>query len=72
MVKQSQNPWEVGEDIVEHLGDLETFRARVRERRGAWADDFSLGTVRDYLGLAAILLIDVEGKKGQKFDRVRV
>lgn len=82
------------DDLLEHLADLDTYRARVREARraaahraqftaavltvrplewqagGAWADDFAVATIRDHLGLAAVLVIDVEGS--DKFDRVRI
>ena len=42
----------------------------MREVGGAWADDFAAATCRDFLGLAAVLVIDVEGS--DKYDRVRI
>jgi hypothetical protein len=58
------------EDLKGCLDTLDDYRSRVRESGGAWADDFAMAAVRKHLGLSAILLIDVEARKGNKYTRV--
>lgn len=60
-------------DLEGHLDSLDQYRARISRRGGAWADDFAAATVRDHLGLTAILLIDIEASTREgKYERLRI
>ena len=60
-------------DLKGHLGSMGDYRARVAQLGGAWADDFAASTVRDHLGLAAILIIDIQAPtRDGKYERLRI
>jgi hypothetical protein len=60
-------------DLQGHLGSMGEYRARVAQLGGAWADDFAASAVRDHLGLAAILIIDIEARtRDNKYERLRI